>query len=142
MESMIRESSPPEAHFATSTGSLPVDENLKVTASLPVADMSAGSRSTLNTEKGSSWKCSFSMIASDKAGAAFSRAACSESDFDWRSERTASISFSIAVFLSRRSDKPDIAPDNDFFNKSSSSTLLQECLCIRPYIKEIRSSTA
>ena len=31
MESMIRESSPPEAHFATSTGSLPVDENLKVT---------------------------------------------------------------------------------------------------------------
>ena len=69
-DSIIRDISPPEAHFGTSEGVFPVDENRKATESLPVSESPESRTSTSNTAEGSSRKRIDDIIAAANGDAA------------------------------------------------------------------------
>ena len=96
---MIRDISPPDAHFATSTGDFPVEEKRNRMVSEPSGPGLPGSRTTSNTARSSSSERIELQIFSEKPGTALALASCKSEHASAKSFSASPISCSRADFL-------------------------------------------
>ena len=141
-DSMIRDISPPDAHFATSTALRPADEKRNTIESRPVADNGVSAISTSNIAYGSSSPRIDSWIAAANSPAclhlaSFRRDATSSSSvIIFESCPASSSLFSSSCVESNR------ASERLSRKAISSASSRHECFCIRLYINDMRSSTS
>ena len=131
-QSIIRDISPPEAHFASSTGFRPEALNLNTTPSLPLWLWGAGWISALNTAFSNSRKWIDSSILAEKPSQAWTRESCKASAicrYFFCLAARAALSTSILSTIEAESNN---ALANELRMAISSSTVLQLCLFIRP----------